>query len=76
MSCVREDMKASERGRGRGECRVLFVSSNFKSLVDTCSLIVRDGEAAEDGKAAGGVQRGGLRATQAPSRAALVALLI
>lgn len=52
------------------------MSSNLKSLVDTCSLIVRDGEAAEDGKTAGGVQRGGLGATQAASRAALVALLV
>lgn len=44
--------------------------------MNMCSLIVRDGEAAEDGKAAGGVQRGGLRATQAAPRAALVALLV
>lgn len=38
----------------------LCVIELLKSLVDTCSLIIRDGEAAEDGKAAGGVQRGGL----------------
>lgn len=52
------------------------MSSNLKSLVDACSLVIRDGEAAKDGKAAGGIQRWGLGATQAASRAALVALLV
>lgn len=55
---------------------MFFVSSNLKSLVDACNLVISNGEAAEDGKAAGVVQRGGLRATQAATRAALVALLI
>lgn len=44
--------------------------------MSACSLIIRDGEAAEDGEAAGGVQRGGLGAAQAAPRAALVALLV
>lgn len=39
-------------------------------------LVVRGGEAAEDGETAGVVQRRGLRAAQAASRAALVALLV
>jgi len=75
VSCVGEDRDAYRRGRGRGECHVLFVIK-LKSLVDACNLVVRDGEAAEDGKAAGGVQRRGLRTTQAATRAALVAFLV
>lgn len=47
-----------------------------ESLVSMCGLIIRDGQAAEDGEAAGGVQRGGLRAAQAAPGAALVALLV
>ena len=49
-----------DQAGGRGECRVLFVSSSVKSLLCMRSLVVRDGQAAEDGEAAGGVQRGGL----------------
>lgn len=42
----------------------------------TASSVVRDGEAAEDGEAAVGVEAGGLGAAQAAPGAALVALLV
>lgn len=41
-----------------------------------CALVVRDGEPAEDGQSAGGVEDGRFRPAHTSARAALVALLV